>query len=179
MWRCFRYPCLFLLPPLLALPFRWVGLRAFPCCLGRFPSASRWVGLLGFLLWSAACAVGFPSSFLFLWGVLVVSSSFRACSVSPLSVVAWGAPVVVSSVGGWQPAVGGRSARFSVRLSSGAVLVCVLPCGGSSPAARALVAALRAARASGAPVSLGVRSGWSPSRWFCAVAPASSRALAA
>ena len=158
-----------------ALPLVPVSFSAPPCSL-----ALPLLGVWGCSLFLVACVVGGFLFFLFLWGVLVVSSSsFRACSVSPLSVVAWGAPVVVSSVGGWQPAVGGRSARFSVVLSSGAVLVCVLPCGGSSPAARALVAALRAARASGAPVSLGVRSGWSASRWFCAVAPASSRALAA
>lgn len=174
MWRCFRYPCLFLLPPLLALPFRWVGLRAFPCCLGRFPLASRWVGLLGFLLWSAACAVGFPSSFLFLWGVLVVSSSFACRSLSPLSCVVWSRPVVVSRLG-WC-----ASSRSVLVWLSGASSPLSCRVGRSSPeAVSALVASLRAARASGAPVSLGVRSGWSPSRWFCAVAPASSRALAA
>ena len=115
-----------------------------------------------------------PSFFLsFLGGVVVSSSSVVCRSLSPLSCVVWSRPSVVSRLG-W--CASSRSVLVWVSGSS-APLACRV--GRSSPAAvSALVASLRAARASGAPVSLGVRSGWSSSRWFCAVAPASSRALA-
>jgi len=152
-------PLPFSAPPCsLALPFRWVGFLAFPVafrvCLRR---------LVGWLL-----------SFSFLWGVLVVASSLSCRSLSPLSCVVWSRPVVVSRLG-W--CASSRSVLVWVSGSS-APLSCRV--GRSAPAAvSALVASLRSARASGAPVSLGVRSGWSPSRWFCAVAPASARALAA
>jgi len=115
-----------------------------------------------------------PSFFLsFLGGVVVSSSSVVCRSLSPLSCVVWSRPSVVSRLG-W--CASSRSVLVWVS-GSAAPLACRV--GRSSPAAvSALVASLRAARASGAPVSLGVRSGWSSSRWFCAVAPASSRALA-
>ena len=161
--RCSRflwYPCLFLRPPF-PWPCLFVGwLPCLSCCLpgGAFCGVS----------------LGGLSFFLFLWGVLVVSSSVACRSLSPLSCVAWSRPVVVSRLG-W--CASSRSVLVWVSGSS-APLSCRV--GRSSPAAvSALVASLRAARASGAPVSLGVRSGWSPSRWFCAVAPASARALAA
>ena len=114
------------------------------------------------------------SFFLSFLGGVVVSSSVVVCrSLSPLSCVVWSRPSVVSRLG-W--CASSRSVLVWVS-GSAAPLACRV--GRSSPAAvSALVASLRAARASGAPVSLGVRSGWSSSRWFCAVAPASSRALA-
>ena len=107
-------------------------------------------------------------------GLSVVASSLSCRSLSPLSCVVWSRPVVVSRLG-W--CASSRSVLVWVS-GSAAPLSCRV--GRSSPAAvSALVASLRSARSSGAPVSLGVRSGWSPSRWFCAVAPASARALAA
>lgn len=161
MWRCLGYPCLFLVPPCLGL--RSSGRSS--CFVGWPP----WGSSLGGPWWAAR------SFFLFLWGVLVVASSSVSCrSLSPLSVVSWSRPVVVSRLG-W--CASSRSVLVWVSGSS-APLACRV--GRSAPAAvSALVASLRAARASGVPVSLGVRSGWSPARWFCAVAPASARALAA
>jgi len=98
-------------------------------------------------------------------------------SLSPVGSVSWGGAVLVERLG-WCA-------------SSRSVLVWVAGPGfsaeplrcrvGRSPSAAvsALVASLRAARDSRLPVCLGVRSGWSGSRWFCAVAPASARACAA
>ena len=107
----------------------------------------------------------------------VVSSLPSLSSLSPLGSVSWGGAVLVSRLGWcassrsvlvWVSGPGAPSGPLSCRV-------------GSSPASAvsALVASLRAARSSGVPVCLGVRSGWSGSRWFCAVAPASARACAA
>jgi len=130
---------------------------------------------VGFLVlsWSLAVAFGFLF-FPFLGGVAVSSLSVSCRSLSPLGSVAWGSPVVVARLG-W--CASSRSVLVWV-VGSSAPLACRV--GRSSPSAvSALVASLRAARSSGVPVSLGVRSGWSSARWFCAVAPASSRALSA
>jgi hypothetical protein len=95
-----------------------------------------------------------------------VFASFAPVSLSPVSSVSWGAPVVLDRLG-WEP-------------SSRSVLVWAD--GGSSPlfcrtssASRsdvsALVAELRALVRSGAECRLGVRGSWSGGNWFCAVAP--------
>jgi len=164
MCRCPLYPRLFLWPPVLGLRlFRWVALLR--PSLGGFCAFS--VGRLA------------RSFFSCLWGV-VVASSLSLSSLSPLSCVRWGAPVVVLSVGRWVPCPVRGGGSFSVVLSSGLRPSVRVPASAvASGAASRLAASLRAARDSGVPVSLGVRSGWSPARWFCAVAPASSRALAA
>ena len=104
----------------------------------------------------------------------VVSSLPSLASLSPLGSVSWGSAVLVVRLGWCSSSrsvlvwVSSRSAPLSCRV-------------GSAPPAvvSALVASLRLARSSGLPVCLGVRSGWSGSRWFCAVAPASASACAA
>ena len=97
-----------------------------------------------------------------------------ARSLSPLSVVSWSRPVVVSRLG-WC-----ASSRSVLVWLAGSASPLWCRVGRADPAAvSALVASLRAARSSGVPVSVGVRSGWSPDRWFCAVAPASPRAVSA
>jgi len=104
----------------------------------------------------------------------VVSSLPSLASLSPLGSVSWGRACLVVRLG-WCSS--SRSVLVWV-VGSSAPLSCRV--GRSSPAAvSALVASLRAARASRLPVCLGVRSGWSGDRWFCAVAPASSRACSA
>ena len=143
--------------------------HSVPC---RLLAGGAWLPLPPAARRFCRCLAGGPF-FLFLWGAVVSSSSLAARSLSPLSVVVWSRPCVVARLG-W--CASSRSVLVWV-VGSASPLSCRV--GRSAPeAVSALVASLRAARASGAPVSLGVRSGWSPSRWFCAVAPASSRALA-
>ena len=134
---------------------------------------------VGFVPWGfplVAC-VGGLRGFVFLsfCGVFTMSSLPSLSSLSPLGSVAWGGAVVVSRLG-W--CASSRSVLVWVHgpgFSSPEPLRCRV---GSSPssAVSALVASLRAARDSSCPVVLGVRSGWSGSRWFCAVAPASGAA---
>jgi len=95
-----------------------------------------------------------------------VFASFEPVSLSPLSSVAWGSPVVLDRLG-WEPS--SRSVLVWVSGSS-SPLVCRVA---SSPRASvsALVAELRALVRSGAECRLGVRGSWSGGKWFCAVAP--------
>ena len=95
-----------------------------------------------------------------------VFASFAPVSLSPLSSVAWGSPVVLDRLG-WEPSF--RSVLVWVSGSS-SPLVCRVA---SSPRASvsALVAELRALVRSGAECRLGVRGSWSGGKWFCAVAP--------
>ena len=88
-------------------------------------------------------------------------------SSSPLS---FGAPVVVASLS-WSPGVGSVLGSVVLRTRCGLSLSCRVY--SSVPRARvsALVGFLRAALASGVPVSLGVRGGWAGSSWFCAARP--------
>jgi len=176
--------CLFVCCVCLGVPllFRWGA--------PLFPSVSSWAS--GFL--PAGRPRGFrfgslPASgfgVFFLRGVLVASSfsfvlpSFSSVgpasavpaapvrapvSLSPLSRVSWGGPVVLERLG-WEA-------------SSSSVLVWVV--GSSSPvvcrvgslapvAVSALVAELRRLVRSGESCRLGVRGSWG-GRWFCAVAP--------
>jgi hypothetical protein len=76
-------------------------------------------------------------------------------------------PVVVKRLG-WDAAA--RSIELFV-VGSVYPIVCRTALRGIEPAdVVALTASLRAARDSGSPVVLGARSGWSTSKWFCAVA---------
>ena len=85
-------------------------------------------------------------------------------SLSPLSVVSWSSASVVVSRLGWDSA--SRSILLWVR-GSAVPLVCRTR--GASPAAlKDLTSLLRESRDFGVPVYLGVRQGWSASRWFCA-----------
>ena len=161
MGRCLGYPCLFLVPP----------------CLGLRSSGSLLLFFVGWpsgvFRWAACWLLVLSFSFCGVFAVSFSSSAVVARSLSPLSCVVWSRPVVVSRLG-WC-----ASSRSVLVWVSGSASPLACRVGRSAPASvSALVASLRAARASGAPVSLGVRSGWSPARWFCAVAPASSRALA-
>ena len=134
----------------------------FPSLFRGPPVACR---ALSRLLVAAVCRV---------WWFVVSSSLPSLASLSPLGSVSWGSAVLVARLGWCSSSrsvlvwVSSRSAPLSCRV-------------GSAPPAvvSALVASLRAARSSGLPVCLGVRSGWSGSRWFCAVAPASASACAA
>ena len=128
-----------------------------PPCLRGSPLFSLACRALSRLLVAAVCRV---------WWFVV--SSF---SVSDLSCVVWSEPCVVSRLG-W--CASSRSVLVWVKGSSSPRACRV---GRLSPVlVSRLVASLRSARASGAVVSLGVRSGWSPARWFCAVAPVSAAA---
>jgi len=91
--------------------------------------------------------------------------------------LSFGAPVVVASLS-WSPGVGSVLGSVVLRTRCGLSLSCRVY--SSVPRARvsALVGFLRAALASGVPVSLGVRGGWAGSSWFCA-ARACPRAAAA
>ena len=148
MWRVFGYSFCFRVPPV-------CGLR----CWG-FRCLLAWV----------VCVGVFFSCF----GVFAMSSLPSLSSLSPVGSVAWGSPVVVDRLG-W--CASSRSVLVWASGSGAEPLRCRV---GRSPSAAvsALVASLRAARDSRLPVCLGVRSGWSPERWFCAVAPASARACA-
>jgi len=155
----FGFPLWFCVPPVSPVG---VGVGCFRCA-----GVSRCL-----LAWVVCVGVFFS----FLWGVLM-SLLPSLSSLSPVGSVSWGGAVLVERLG-WCA-------------SSRSVLVWVAGPGfsaeplrcrvGRSPSAAvsALVASLRAARDSRLPVCLGVRSGWSGSRWFCAVAPASARACAA
>ena len=96
-----------------------------------------------------------------------VSAVFVPVSLAPLSLVSWGAPVVLDRLG-WEPS---SSSVLVWVAGSSAPLVCRV---GSSPrpAVSALVAELRALVRSGAECRLGVRGSWSGGKWFCAVSPA-------
>jgi len=98
-------------------------------------------------------------------------------SLSPLSVVSWSSASVVVSRLGWESS--SRSILLWVR-GSAVPLVCRTR--GASPAAlKDLTNLLRESRDQGCPVTLGVRQGWSASRWFCAatnvLAPATVKEL--
>ncbi len=96
-------------------------------------------------------------------GVLLMSS-FSLCALSSVS---WSSSEFVVSRLGWCSS--SRSILLWVR-GSAVPLAC--RGGSASPSVVAgLVGFLRASRASGALVRLGVRSGWSGSRWFCAARP--------
>jgi len=88
-------------------------------------------------------------------------------SLSPLSSVSWSSFEVVVSRLGWCP-----SSRSVLLWVAGSSVPLSCRVGRASPSAvSGLVGFLRASRASGAPVRLGVRVGWAGSRWFCAARP--------
>jgi len=92
-------------------------------------------------------------------------------SLSPAASVSRGLSGVPVAVGGWVPSASApawAAGGFSVQLACGSRPFCWVPRSAPAGAAPALVALLRAAVASGSPVALGVRSGWSASKWFCA-----------
>jgi len=106
-------------------------------------------------------------------GVLFERWSLVASSVSlfPSSPLGSSVSGVVSSLS-WCP----RTSSVLVSLGGGRPSACRVR--GASPAAvSALVALLRSARASGAPVSLRARGGWPAASFFCSVSVAPSPSL--
>ena len=98
-------------------------------------------------------------------------------SLSPLSVVSWSSDSVVVSRLGWEAS--SRSILVWVKGSS-VPLVCRTR-GAVASDISSMVSLLRESRDLGSPVTLGVRQGWSASRWFCAatnvLAPATVKGL--
>jgi len=85
-------------------------------------------------------------------------------SLSPLSVVSWSSSSVVVSRLGWEAK--SRSILLWVK-GSAVPLVCRIR--GAKPSdISSLTNLLRESRDQGCSVTLGVRQGWSPDRWFCA-----------
>ena len=117
--------------------------------------------LCGFCL---PCCFGLGLGWLLLTSpfLVVLMSTF---SLSPLSVVSWASSAVVVSYLRWD-----ASTRSILCFLVGQPQAVICRTGRASSADIAgLVALLRESRDKDTPIILGVRSGWSGGRWFCAV----------